>query len=491
MPVFFGLGPDNPVTWSNFYRRGGFKTLAGVSTPYLLIIGGLIFLGAKLNPRDSSRIYAAWSAGLMALQFVFVVIIGAGRVAATVRGDVTSGMQESLRMMPLPGRHVIAGYLASSAALLSGFFATNFVLGLIVNALSQMPAQRWLMANFLLFAFALFVWTLSAFLALVIRNAAAVLVMVSIVGLFGNELLFRVIPGLAVLCGPLIGRMFEYRSAQAELGAPVILSLAAQFLIGAIFFAAAVRKYRRPDALALGGWLSVALLLAVVGISLLAMLKPESFQPRFMFGPFDQNSPVAFCGSVIVALLVALVPLANLARLRVASIKGRRDDPQLRAGAPSLAVSGLIVMGVLGLMILALPIQTGPDTSRTFRPEAVRALGLLAALLGFCLSMTFVAAWFYRSVESAKVILIIWIACYCVAPLVLGIVGMEMSDQDDPSLGVAGAFSPIGMVIEASQDTKPAVMVPGAVFHLLAPLLPAAFYLRTGRRAAEATVPVA
>ena len=127
------------------------------------------------------------------------------------------------------------------------------MLGLIVNVLSQMPAGRWLMANFLLFAFALFVWTLSAFLALVIRNAAAVLVMVSIVGLFGNELLFRLIPGLAVLCGPMVGRMFDYRSAQAELGAPVILSLAAQFLIGAIFFAAAVRpKYRRPDALAGG-----------------------------------------------------------------------------------------------------------------------------------------------------------------------------------------------------------------------------------------------
>ena len=61
--------------------RADFKTLVGVSTPYFLIIGGLIFLGARLNPRDSSRIYAAWNAGLMALQFVFVVIIGAGRVA--------------------------------------------------------------------------------------------------------------------------------------------------------------------------------------------------------------------------------------------------------------------------------------------------------------------------------------------------------------------------------------------------------------------------
>jgi len=488
MPVFFGLGPDNPVTWSNFYRRGGFKTLVGVSTPYFLIISGLIFLGARLNPRDSSRIYGAWNAGLMALQFVFVVIIGAGRVAGTIRGDIASGMQESLRMMPLAGRHVIAGYLASSAALLSGFFATNFVLGLIVNALAQMPAQRWLMANFLLFAFALFVWTLSAFLALVIRNAAAVLVMVSIVGLFGNELLFRLIPGLAVLCGPMVGRMFEYRSARAELGAPVVLSLAAQFLIGAVFFAAAVRKYRRPDAMALGGWLSLALLLAVVGVSLLAMLRPELFQPRFMYGPFDQNSPVAFCGSMIVALLVALVPLSNLARLRVTWMKSRRDEPQLRAGAPSLAVSGLIVTGVLGLMILALPIQTGPEASGRFRPEVLRAVCLLAALLGFSLSISFVAAWFYRSVESAKVILIIWIACYCVAPLVLGIVGMEMSDQDEASLGVAGAFSPVGMVIEASQDTKPAVMAPGAVFHLLAPLLPAALYLRVGRRAANARV---
>ena len=94
---------------------------------------------------------------------------------------------------------------------------------------------------------------------------------------------------------------------------------------------------------------------------------------------------------------------------------------------------------ILALMILAIPIQTGPDTESTLRPEVIRAICLLAALLGFSLSVTFVAAWFYRSVESEKVILIIWIACYCVAPLVLGIVGMEMSEQDDASLGVAGA----------------------------------------------------
>src|SRR5258706_1112354 len=203
MPAFFGLGPDNTITWSSFYRKGGFKTLLGTSGGYVAILSALIFLSARLSMRDASRAYGSWVNGLLALQFLFTVIIGAGRVSATIRGDLASGMAESLRMMPLPARHAVIGYLCS-AATLGGFFVGNFLLGLIVTSLAQLPPAHWVIANAILLVFALFIWTIAAFLALLIKSAGAVLALVSIAGVVGNARLFYIAPGMAVLAGPLL-----------------------------------------------------------------------------------------------------------------------------------------------------------------------------------------------------------------------------------------------------------------------------------------------
>src|SRR5260221_13900475 len=97
MPAFFGLGPDNPITWSSFYRKGGFKTLLGTSGGYVASLAALIFLSARLSPRDASRAYGSWVHGLLALQFLFTAIICAGRRSAPIRGGLPSGMAESLR----------------------------------------------------------------------------------------------------------------------------------------------------------------------------------------------------------------------------------------------------------------------------------------------------------------------------------------------------------------------------------------------------------
>src|SRR5207247_2003024 len=113
MSAFLGLGPDNPITWANFYLKGGLKTVLVTGGAYLGIAAALIFLSARLNPREASRAYAAWTGIIMGLQFLFVVIIGAGRVSNMIRGDLSSGMSESLRMMPLPARHAVIGYLSA------------------------------------------------------------------------------------------------------------------------------------------------------------------------------------------------------------------------------------------------------------------------------------------------------------------------------------------------------------------------------------------
>jgi hypothetical protein len=360
---------------------------------------------------------------------------------------------------------------------MSGFFTANFVLGLIVTGLSQMPAQRWVGANLILLTFAAFVWTVAAFSAFLVKSAGGLIAVGSLAGVFANALVIITVPGLIVLIGPLIGgSIFNPRTAQTELAAPLVMSFAAQFLVGAIFFAGAARKYRRPDALALGAWLGLALLLAFVGISLLALLLPELFRPTFLARELGRaDAAVPFCGSTIVAMLVALTPLANFARLHVAWAKGRAaDDPGRRRTVPPPFVAGVIVVAALALMLLATPEPMG----------ATRAVCFVAALFGFCVSGVFVAAWFYRSVESAKVILAIWVAAYCVAPLAVDLTRKGLSDRySDPVLATAATFSPVGMVIEAvTEPVEDVDLRPAAVFHLLVPLLSVGLYVRVARR---------
>jgi hypothetical protein len=480
MPAFLGLGADNAVAWASFHRRGGLRTVLALAGPYFAIMGGLIYLVVRVNPNHASSTYAGWANALLGLQFVFAVLIGAGRVSAGIRGDVASGMMESLRMMPLPARHAIAGYLSSAMAQMSGFFAANFLLGFMVNTLAQLPAQRWVVANVIILAFGVFVWTLAAFLSLAATQGGAVLVIMVIVGVAGNAALVQVAPGLAVFAGSLIGgAVFD---ARTELVEQVVLSLAAQVLVGSIFFAGAARKYRRPDGLALGGTLSVGLLLAVVGVSLMALLWPEVFEPTYLRGwGGEGRRQVAFAGSTIGAMLVALVPLANLARLHVAWVRGRRDDPTLRRAAPPMWVSALGVTAVMALMLLGFPTV----------PDSTRAACVVAALFGFGFSVIFVAGWFYRSVESAKVILAIWLGIYCLLPLVLHFLVSQAAEfGDEPS--TLAAFSPMGMVSLVGQN-HPERLIPAAVCHVLAPVLPIALYWRVarGRRRGEVAAAMA
>jgi ABC-type uncharacterized transport system permease subunit len=113
-----------------------------------------------------------------------------------------------------------------------------------------------------------------------------------------------------------------------------------------------------------------------------------------------------------------------------------------------------------------------------------RAACIVAALLGFCLSVTFVAAWFYRSVDNAKVILTLWLIAYCITPLLVDVAREQVAQNrrfDEPTLMTAATFSPIGLLIESATQPE-ANLRPGAIFHILIPLLPIALYLRVAAR---------
>ena len=107
---------------------------------------------------------------------------------------------------------------------------------------------------------------------------------------------------------------------------------------------------------------------------------------------------------------------------------------------------------------------------------------MIAALFGFAASAIFLAGWFYRSVESAKIILGIWLVAYCLVPVGVDLVRSHWADDEDaPVLALTASFSPIGLLIEDAARRQ-VDLRPAAIFHAMIPALPIALYLRAGRR---------
>jgi hypothetical protein len=143
----------------------------------------------------------------------------------------------------------------------------------------------------------------------------------------------------------------------------------------------------------------------------------------------------------------------------------------VRRTVPSPLPSALIVTALLATMLFVLP--TPPTTARK--------ACFVAALFGFCASVTFAAAWVYRVVDNAKVILTIWLLAYALLPLGIDLVRHSLADSPfDPVLTTISSFSPIGLVIAAASEPETDIL-PGAIFHVLIPLLPFALYRQASR----------
>ncbi len=333
------LSTDNAIAWAQFQLRGGWKSISLNAGGYFLLICGAIMLTCRLSgDRNLNNTLAGWTMGLLGLQALFIVIIGGMRVTTAIKQDITTGIMESHRMMPVPALHAIAGYLLGTMTAALGFFVANVAIGLATTLMAGNPAGRWIGANLVLLLFTIFLWVLFAFAAFTTpKGVGALFSVVPTIGWISQGAMFNVLPGMGVMAGPLLGgTIFSMRSNTTELSGPVITSAAVQFLMGSIFFAGAMRKYRRPEGLALGVVLSRLLLLIWVACNMLAFLRPADFHIGMRW---KQNENAAYIGAMISSMLVALVPLANGARMYVQWLKRRVDDPQAKAALPPVVLA--------------------------------------------------------------------------------------------------------------------------------------------------------
>jgi hypothetical protein len=429
---------NNAVGWAQFQLNGGWRNTLTVVGAYAFIIVGLIVVSASIEPQQASTIYSIWVKGLMGLQMLILVLYASYRVAAGVRRDVTTGIIESHRLMPVPPLHAVVGYIFGGASQAMSLALANFLIGAATTRAATLPVDYWLKANFIVLTFAVFVWTMITAAALSGRGSVAMIVGPLLGYWFSGGILTLILPAVALLATPTQGvSVFDARIGGRELalyGVPMLCQVA----IIAICLIAAVRKYRRRDDAALSPVLALALLAVVTASCVLGMRMYDEVAPQF----FDDRGsflPQFITSAILIMLLSSVVACAIAwadAIVRRAKVQRRREIPRLYVLRP-----------VLGIVLIA-AIGTALNYADGGRALAREKLVYYTAAIFFihAMAICYLARWMYARVDRALVVVILWMLITWLGPLVIDLVIRAMADEDVPMSTIA-TWSPIGCML--------------------------------------------
>jgi len=429
---------NNALGWAQFQLNGGWKNTLTVVGAYAFIIVGLIVVTASIEPQQASMVYSLWVKGLMGLQMAILVLYASYRVAAGVRRDVTSGIIESHRLMPVPPLHAVVGYIFGGASQAMSLALANFLIGAATTRSATLPIEYWLKANFIVLTFAVFVWTMVTAASLSGRGSVAMIVGPLLGYWFSGAVLTLILPAVALLATPTQGAsVFDARIGGRELvlyGVPMLCQVA----IIAICLIAAVRKFRRADDAAFSPVLALALLAVVTAACVLGIMMYDEVAPQFLN---DRGSFVPqFITSAVAIMLVSAVVACAIAWadsiVRRARHQRRREIPRAYVLPPAL---GVFLIGAIATGLNYA--QGGRDWARG------NLLGYTAAIfLIHAMSICYLARWVYARVDRALVVVILWMLVTWLGPLVIDLVIRAMADED-LSIGTIATWSPIGCMI--------------------------------------------
>ena len=509
----------NPLVYAQFNMRGGWKNTLSVAAGYGVLISGVIAAMAE-NSVTPSTTLSGWATGLLIIQALTLLMYGSNRVTTAVRADVKSGIMKSHRLMPTSPFSVVAGYIVGAPVQALFMAGVTFIVGTVVCSAAHLEVQRWFVANFMLLAFSLMLWTVQMSMS---TRGGVPMVFVSIfIGIYSSGM-GTVLPAVSVLLSPLISRsVFTMRDSIADLSFAYSCAVAGQMLIMIVCFLAAVRRYRRPESPGYNLPLGLALLALATGLSLVGMLHEDEFRLAYMRTQLSTE----LIASTILCMAVALVPLSATARQR-----GRfRRDPEAFAGRrpriPTLVavvlctaiISVLFTLG--GRVTVDSPAAQAFNNYRVVRPmPAVSPAGRRAAvgvytpanvspgMTGFVpppppavlslvpfrgqlsvveilLALAGVAAvfrWVYLATNKAWFVVSIWIVLFWIVPLVADTLHRSVQDRSYDPMGPIAALSPVGTLIIAWTG-EPGVARLGVLFAATAPLLPLMLIWTTQRR---------
>jgi hypothetical protein len=270
-------------------------------------------------------------------------------------------------------------------------------------------------------------------------------------------------PALAVLCSPLIGwSIFSMRTSGLDF--PYGVAAVAQVVIGAIFFEAARRKYRREDAVGMGPVLGLLLLAAFVGVSWAGIWYWEDFGTRWLRSSWVHPDVQMLC-TLVCMMLLAMVPVAAAAKLnpdrqvRLARADAPRDEhgwqvPHLLVVAAATAIVSVLVWVTRDPQGLWRP-MFGATREAAWRTTVIVLLCLI--------SFSYAARTAYRHVRWPRIVAGGWVLAVWLAPIMADLVRYTHAEQpgyDQPALQPltwVSTCSPIGalLVIWRGSEFRP------------------------------------
>jgi hypothetical protein len=470
---------NNPLAWAHFKIRGGWKNHLWVTGGYVVLITAVITVTARLNPYGA--VYLGWTTAMLGLQLAILVLYGCNTIGNAIRRDMTTGLLESHRLMPVTPAAAIFGYISGPTFQAVNLAIANLIIGTTTATIGGAPTNQWFIANGVVALFVAFLWVAIAFASFLAKNVFGIFIgFISFAVFPGGGGLLNLLPGLMLLLSPIMGRsIFSGFYAGTEIPEAYGWSFAAQIAFGVIFYRGAMRRYRRDDIPALGTLLGLLLLAAWVATSAVALSNWSDVAPRWSAGRGQIGTgTAAVIASLVSSMLLGLVPISASAR---ATVDWRRSillggQPASSALRPPLSP---VLVAILASAI-SLPIILTDPPRELSSPQAVIRIGLVT--LAFFASLAYLLLIFYRAGRRAGLIGVAWVVLTWLIPLAADAFRINiLSPNSAEARPLFSLASPLGYLIDL-WSTHPVVSNAGLAFQLLLALIPAILFYATEPR---------
>jgi hypothetical protein len=479
---------NNAIAWAHFQLRGGLKGSLWFCGLYALAVIGFYIFAHNADPRGAGM-PSGWTSMLLAIQTLSLVIFASSRISAAIRGDITSRMIESHRLMPTSPAMAIAGYLVGGASQPLMISATTFLLGLIISTTAGLQVDRWILSNAVLLLFAGFVWSMIA-LGSFISTAKGPMGMGWIFGVFGvtafsQGMITIVLPAATILVSPLIGRsIFTSGAGTAMPSLGYAASLVGQLVIGSLFFTAASRRYRSAELTGFTPAMALGLIITWTALSIFGILNweelhPSVFSRRTQFG--NDLIIIQATLSIGATTFLSLLPLAASSRFyRDWKLHQALNDP----GLARRPIHPALVVLVCALACTSIAFCIGEPLinplGRDYVFERLHLSKRVAAILStaltvaaFLFSVSYIMRILHRGNARRTTWLIgLFIVFIVATPLIAEVVRNVISDMNNFKWSRMAGVSPVGAIIltwgGGEADPAPGILMQIAIAALLA-----------------------
>ena len=469
----------NAIGWAAFQLQGGWRNIAATAIGYgVIVVLGLTAAGQFATVPVGQIMYTLLMF-MLAAQGLWLLLFAPSRIQTAVRRDLTTGMIESHRLMPLSPTRAVLGYLVGPSIQPISLAVMTFFVGCFAASAASVELPRWLIANFLLIELAAFAWVVMGAAAMTNAQGAFIAVVFILPSVI-NTRAVHALPGGVLLVPPLVGKtVFEM---SGELTRVHLAGFLLHGALGAIFLRAAARKYVRSDDTAFTPLMGLGLLGCWAVSSIVAMRCWDEVRPAAMRWSTRDIDGLTILFTTAAAGLIGMSAVTK-------SVWPKRQADARRWPRRAVMPAGIILAAVtLGLLPAA---SAGENLWLLPRTQALAYTAI--ALLATFLCATLLAKAFYIHGINAWMPIVAWLALISFGPIGYDMVQHALTNPSrDFAMAERSDLSPIGMLHavwrRGAVPVPPAVIAQAAYVAVTAAMLAASLALRK-RFSGEGRVP--